>query len=302
MAQTDPGVTNLTHKWTFNDGSAIDNVGAVNGTLMDGATVENGVLNTNGGYVELDGTALAINSYSELTVSAWFTSVQGMNTGYHFLYYFGGQDGNNGANMTGYTPARGNDVSRAMIMTTDGEIGVNSTEYDDGVLHHIVCVIDASILSYYMDGTLVDEISIGASSLANISTDLAYFAKGGWKNDPNWTGAIDQISVYNKALTADNVAFLFNKGADVLTGMKQAKNLTQNVFVKNNQLVASFESTTATEAQIEIFDVQGKLISSNVFACCAGANQKTIAADFATGIYVVRLTVDGQSTYSKIAK
>jgi len=304
MAQTNPGAANLKHQWTFNDGTSNDKVGTVNGTLMDGATVADGVLNTSGGgYVELTGTALAINTYTELTVSAWFTPEQGLNTGFHFLYYFGGQSGSNGANMTGYTPARGNDVSRAMIMTTDGELGVNGTEYDDGIKRHIVCVIDATTISYYIDGTLVDATTIGASSLADVSTDLAYFGKGGWSNDPTWKGTLDEISVYDKALTADNVAFLFNAGPVAITGIDNAKKLSQNVFVKNNQVVAEFESPSASKAQIEVLDVQGKLISSNVFTCNAGANQKTIdATGFATGIYVVRLVVDGQISFSKIAK
>jgi len=301
MAQTNPGAANLKHQWTFNDGTPNDKVGTVNGTLMDGAVVADGVLNTSGGYVVLTGTELAINTYTELTVSAWFTPEQGMNTGYHFLYYFGGQSGTNGANMTGYTPARGNDVSRAMIMTTDGEKGANGTEYDDGVKHHIVCVIDATDLYYYIDGLLVSSTSIGASSLANVSTDLAYFGKGGWP-DPNWKGTLDEISVYDKALSADNVTFLFNAGPIGITGIDPAKKLTQNVILNNNQLVAEFESPSASEAQIEVYDVQGKLLSSELFACNIGVNQKTIKADFATGIYVVRLVVDGQSSYSKIAK
>jgi len=301
LAQTDPGAANLKHEWTFVDGTANDKVGTVHGTLMDGATISDGVLNSGVGFVQLNGVDLAINTYTELTVAAWFTSEAGMNTGYHFLYYFGGQSGTNGANMTGYTPARGNDVSRAMIMTTDGEIGVNGTEYDDGVVHHIVCVIDASTLYYYIDGLLVESVSIGASSLADVSTDLAYFGKGGWP-DPNWTGALDEISVYDKALTADNVAFLFNAGPKTVTGIAPAKKLNQKVYLNNNQVVAEFESLSAAEAQIEVYDVQGKLLSSELFACNAGVNQKTIKADFATGIYVVRLVVDGQSSYSKIAK
>ncbi|HEY6915175.1 MAG TPA: hypothetical protein VI413_10905, partial [Paludibacter sp.] len=46
MAQTDPGTVNLTHKWTFEDGTANDVVGTLNGTLIDGATVSGGALNT----------------------------------------------------------------------------------------------------------------------------------------------------------------------------------------------------------------------------------------------------------------
>ncbi|WP_243348352.1 hypothetical protein [Parabacteroides sp. FAFU027] len=38
LAQTNPGTANLKHQWTFDDGTANDNVGGMNGTLMSGAT------------------------------------------------------------------------------------------------------------------------------------------------------------------------------------------------------------------------------------------------------------------------
>ncbi|MHB9142497.1 MAG: hypothetical protein ACYC25_11535, partial [Paludibacter sp.] len=115
MAQTYPGTANLTHQWTFDNGTADDMVGTVNGVLSDGATVSDGVLNTiDGGIVTLDAAALAINTYTQLTVEAWFTPAAGINNGFHFLYYFGNSDGN-GREFTGYTPSRGgDDSSKAM--------------------------------------------------------------------------------------------------------------------------------------------------------------------------------------------
>jgi hypothetical protein len=216
MAQTDPGTVNLKHQWTFEDGTANDNVGTVNGNLKGTATVANGDLITStGGWVELDAAALAVNTYTELTVSAWFTSVAGANTAYHFLYYFGNTVNSNGDSFTGYTPARGNDVSMPLIGAGDNPASVAGTEYDDGLLHHVVCVIDATTLTYYIDGRLENSTSIGANSLANIGNQFAYFAKGGWANDPTWNGSIHEISMYNKALTADNVKFLYNLNAPV---------------------------------------------------------------------------------------
>ncbi|MDP4270338.1 MAG: LamG domain-containing protein, partial [Bacteroidota bacterium] len=215
ITPADPGIANLTHQWTFDDGTATDIVGGVNGVLNGSATVSGKALNTtNGGYVNLDAAALAVNTYSQLTVEAWFTSSTGANTGYHFLYYFGNTTNNNGNHFTGFTPARGNDFSRTMIDTGDGEKGINCTEFDDGRLHHIVCVIDATTLTYYIDGIFVGTVNIGASSLANVSAQFAYFAKGGWSNDPTWKGMIHKISMYNKALMINNVKYLYSMGPE----------------------------------------------------------------------------------------
>ena len=38
----DPGTKNLTHSWTFEDGTANDYVGGANGTLMGDAEIDGG--------------------------------------------------------------------------------------------------------------------------------------------------------------------------------------------------------------------------------------------------------------------
>jgi len=298
-----PGAANLTHQWTFDDGTATDVIGGITTNLMDGATITDKALDTNaGGFVELDAAALAINTYSALSVEAWFTSFAGANTSFHFLYYFGNSDGG-GNNFTGYTPARGSNFSRVMINTGDGEKGFNGPEYDDGLLHHVVCVIDATNISYFIDGSLLYTTPIGANSLANVGTDFAWFAKGGWDADPSWFGLLSKLSVYDSALTAGNVKYLFAQGAEEGgAGISTAQKLAQNVSVNNNQLVAQFESSSATTGKIEVYNVQGKLISSTSFAVNAGTNRKTLNAGFATGVYVVKLVVGTQSTFTKIVK
>jgi hypothetical protein len=316
VPQINPGTTNLTHKWTF-DVNANDVVGTLNGTLVDGATIANNALNTTtGGYVTLDPAALAVNTYSELTVESWFTPVAGANNGYHFLYYFGKSDGN-GNHFTGFTPSRdGNPAQcgRFMIATgngEDGQQGINTTKFTDGRLHHSVCVIDGTSVTAYIDGNLLGTTSIGTNSLANIylpagpGNNFAYFAKGGW-NDPTWKGQIHEISIYNKALNVNNVKYLFNLGPEPVAGgttaLDNANKLQQNVFVSNNQIVAQFESPSQALSHIEIYNIQGSLLSTEAFTCNAGLNTKTVRADFPAGIYVVRLVVSGQTAYTKIVK
>jgi len=211
MAETDPGTVNLKHQWTFEDGTANDNVGTVNGTIKGDITFSNGDLNTNnGGWVELKPADLAVNTYKELTVGAWFTSLAGANPNYHFLYYFGNTTNGNGDHFTGFGPARGDNASMAFIQAGGDLSGVKGLEYDDGLLHHVVCVINSTNLTYYIDGNLINSSSIGTNTLANVGTQFAYFAKGGWTADANWKGAIHEISMYDKALTAENVKFLYN--------------------------------------------------------------------------------------------
>jgi hypothetical protein len=314
VTPVEPGTTNLKHQWTFDDGTANDVVGNVNGTLNGLATISDKALNTNaGGYVTLDGVALGVKTYKELTIESWFTSLAGANNGYHFLYYFGNSD-NNGNHFVGFTPDRdGNPgkCGRTMIATGNGEDGqavVNTALFNDGRLHQMVCVIDSIDVSNknitaYLDGNLLGTSSLGTNTLSKVGSDLAYFAKGGWVNDPTWMGLLHKISMYDKALTPANVKSLYNAGPEDLgTVVNQTRKVTQIVYVKNNQIVAQFESARAASAQIDVYNTQGALLSSEKFGCNAGLNNKTVAANYPAGIYVVRLTVAGKAGYTKIVK
>jgi hypothetical protein len=303
LQSVDPGTSSLTHQWTFEDGTANDVIGNVDGTLVDGATIAEGALNTtSGGHVELDATELAINTYTQLTVETWFTSSAEANNGFHFLYYFGGSDGN-GRNFTGFTPARGNDVSRVMLSTTADELGINSSEFDSGNLRHVVCAIDETDLYLYVDGNLIKTLPIGNNTLANIENQLAYFAKGGWENDPTWMGELHKISIYNEALTAENAKYLYDLGPDdYSTSIQPTNSINQNVYVNNNKIVAEFKASKGGDAVIEVYNMGGAAVVTEQFSANAGANIKEIDTNLPTGVYIVSITVDGETSYSKIVK
>jgi len=216
-AQTDPGTTNLTHQWTFDDGTAKDVVGTADGTLMGGAVIANKALNTLGnGYLSLPAAQIGVNSYSAFTQEIWYTSGSGLNTGWTMLSYFGNTVNGGGSDYTFISTARADDKSLASIEC--GGTGFNGawgTEYDDGKLHHMVSVIDATNISFYIDGVQVSTtvLAVG-TTLANLSTVEAYLGRGGWSGDPNWLGNIHKFSLYNKALTADEVLYNYQKGPE----------------------------------------------------------------------------------------
>jgi len=222
LAQTDPGTANLTHQWTFDDGTAKDNVGTADGTLQGNATITSKALNTiNGGYLSLPAAAIGINSYTAITAEAWFTSASGANTGYTMLSYFGNTTGTTGTEYVTMSAARGDGFSRAAISTGNEtspwatENGVNSAKYDDGLLHHMVSVYDTNGVTFYIDGALIGTTPFtGTNAITSIGTQFAYLCKSGYTGDPTWKGNIHKYSLYNTALTADNVLFLFQHGAE----------------------------------------------------------------------------------------
>jgi hypothetical protein len=222
-ASVDPGTANLVHSYTFEDGTANDSVGTANGTLVGDATISNGslVLDGEDDWMEMPGDVIALNTYSELTIEAWFTSVDGGNTGYHMLAAFG-EEGTGDSSTAGYrylfiTPARGDNVSRAAIQTrsmddspNNEETGVNApTEHDDGQIHQFVCTVDATSIAFYIDGEQIGVATLFAGNeIAGIGQAAAYLGKGVYSVDPEWAGSIHEFNIYNRALTSSEVRYL----------------------------------------------------------------------------------------------
>jgi hypothetical protein len=169
----------------------------------------------------MPGDVIALNTYSELSIETWFTSVAGGNTGNHMLAAFG-EEGTGASPTAGYkylffTPARADNASRAAIQTRsmdstpyDEETGVSaSTEDDDGQIHHFVCTVDATSIAFYIDGDLIGVATLAAGNeIAGISQASAYLGKGVYSVDPEWAGSIHEFNIYNRALSPSEVRYL----------------------------------------------------------------------------------------------
>jgi Tol biopolymer transport system component len=231
----DPGTANLKHSWTFNDGTANDYVGGANGTLVGGARVAGGmlILDTLNQYMEMPAAMLELNTYSELTLEAWFRPFPNANAAYHHLASFGNTDSSSGMgnDYINITPARGDDKSRAAISCGPytsapwaAESGADGPEFDDGELHHMVCTLSATEITLYIDGVLAAAtagMEQGPTPLAAnnrislISPTFAYLGKSVYPGDPTWRGEIPEFNIYDKALSPDEVLFLFTRGATI---------------------------------------------------------------------------------------
>jgi hypothetical protein len=217
----------LVHSYTFEDGTANDSVGDADGILMGDAFVDSGslFLDGDGDWMDMPGDVIAMNTYPEVTIEAWFTPEAGGNTGFHMLAAFG-EEGTGAADWAGYkylfmTPARGDDVSRAAIQTYsmddspwDEETGVSDViEHDDGLQHHFVCTVNATDLAFYIDGVLIGTAALDpGNEIAGIGTAVARLGKGVYPADPLWMGTIEEFNIYNCALTACEIEAKYAAG------------------------------------------------------------------------------------------
>lgn len=215
------------HSYTFEDGTTNDSIGSADGTLVGGATVVGGALVTSAQnqWMEMPGNVIAMNTFNEVTIEAWYTPTAGTNTGYTMLAYFG--DSVNGLGSNGFfmTSARGDNKSRAAISIGNtsapynAESGADGPEYDDGLLHHMVSTLNATDITLYIDGVLIDSTSLDPHNrISGISQNFAYLAKGGYDPDPEWIGSIEEFNIYNVALSAQDVAANYAAGPVLAPG------------------------------------------------------------------------------------
>jgi hypothetical protein len=193
--------------WKFDEGTgtiAYDSVDTNNGTIY-GATWTTGKL---AGALSFNGTSNYVNcgsgasNYDNITVSAWMqTSTNGVLVSNRY---------NSGGYGTWYT-----------LSSSNIEIGDNSqggyksltfnTPTLDGLWHHIVYTKDGVNHAIYVDGSL-DQ---GFNSNADISWSQPLYIGKRWNKTSGigwFAGIIDDVRIYNRALTADEVASLYQQG------------------------------------------------------------------------------------------
>ncbi|MCX7797169.1 MAG: endo-1,4-beta-xylanase [Melioribacter sp.] len=228
LAQTNPK-SNLIHSWTFDNGTAVDNVAGIAGVLKGEAKILNGALNTtaSNSWLELPANLIAINKYQALTFEIWFRSVRNGNTGFHMIAAFGNTKNSLGVNYFFITPARADNKTRAAISCLDestpwaSESGVDGPELDDGKTHQIISTINSESIKLYIDGMLIASSPLSSNNkISNISTNFAYLAKSVYSADPTWRGEIYEFNIYNKALSDKEILDLYNSKPNLREGNK----------------------------------------------------------------------------------
>ncbi len=139
------------------------------------------------------------------------------------------------------------DGQKYMVMTN--EIPLNQW-------HHIVGTFSSSdnVLNIYLDGQLADSLEV-SGSLDTTSTDLLI---GGYqyRDDESLNGYIDEIAIYDRALTAEEVsehyAFNFrNAVADFPTQLNEARTYEWNCKATDTVNQAAFSQTNTFSTVLE---------------------------------------------------
>jgi len=79
----------------------------------------------------------------------------------------------------------------------------------DGKWHHIAGVYDGSKMYIYIDGTV--DASQTASGKINTNDEPVYFGENSENTGRYWDGLIDDVRIYNYALSKDEITALYNE-------------------------------------------------------------------------------------------
>ena len=77
---------------------------------------------------------------------------------------------------------------------------------DDGQWHHVVGIHEAPAIELYVDGVRVDVTNVGTH--IHDTTALLFFGRSSSGAEP-YSGAIDEVAVYRRALTESEVVAHF---------------------------------------------------------------------------------------------
>ena len=209
----DPPPAGLVSFWK-GESNAIDSYGTNNGTLVGGATFTNGeagqafYFDGSTAYVDVpDSPSLELTS--QITIEAWINPlaisggqniVDKINAGIGLNGYQLGLISNN-QQLVGQFNSPG--------MSWPSEFVKASIPVNLGTWNHVAWTYNQSAMILYYNGQPVGTNVIGPQPIATSSSDV-YIGNNG----PAFTGAIDEVGIYNTALSAAQILAIYNAGTN----------------------------------------------------------------------------------------
>jgi len=216
---------------------AADVVGGHNGAKQGGAVWQSGKLgnciNTNGsGYVVIPEHA-DLRPTTGVSMQAWVNIAS-----FRMWYGVAGNIQDNGSNESGYCLyTTGSGVDWYVSVTSDNRFKTASASASAGVWTHFVGTFDGSTVRLYKNGQLAASVA-GAGDVSwrfmPLDMDIGRYHD----DNENYVlnARIDEVALWGRALTQEEVTFLYNGGA--------GNRVDDSVFVK---ITESGGATEATE-------------------------------------------------------
>jgi hypothetical protein len=215
----------LAHWWR-GEGNGFDTISVQDGILVGGVQFTNGKVGTGflfsgsgDDYIALPQNLFPVPAAglgnTPFSFEVWFqTTAGGAILGQQDLAPFN-------STLGGYVPALyvgTNGLLYAQLFWgTDTQL-VPTNQVNDGVFHHAIITYDGSNEVLYLDGVNAGTTAFSQEGYASIYYyELGTAYTGGWDGAPGewfpFTGVLDDVSLYSRALSSSEVLALFQSGA-----------------------------------------------------------------------------------------
>ena len=204
--------------WPFN-GNANDLSGNGNNGTVNGATLTtdrfgntNSSYSFNGGtnYIEVPHGSTFNFQKNKMTASFWiYTSVTTPTSNVHTLI---SKQTSSGANQSGFNIAKENSVTYLLIKNGSSNVQGWSRVSSNSILntwHHLVYVVDSGFLRSYLDGFLI-KTDTTTASIGNTTQPMRFGKPTYAASNLEFNGSIDDIGIWNRALTQTEISNLYN--------------------------------------------------------------------------------------------
>jgi alpha-L-arabinofuranosidase len=303
--------TRLIHRYSFNNGTASDSVGASNGIFYNAsgnASIVNGQLNlvgSSGDYVDFGPGIITTTNITTgaLTFEAWAT-FNPVNGAWARLFDFGNISGSAGGNyifLAANDAANGGNSRLAVTGTTPGgnEAGINLDNLLGLTNLHLVAVFNPApsrqFLGLYTNGVLAVSGLTGGKYIASINDVYSFLGHSLWSGDAWLNGSINEFRIYDGELDKFQIAASYQAGPNqtnynvgTLTGFIVNAG-TMPIELSNMRQIAAYLNFSLASNVSVIGDPNLTLSSDNtsVFTVSASGLLSAVGVGTAnlTGIY-----------------
>ena len=233
--------------WWGGDNNALDRVGGFNGTLHGDTTYAAGKVGQsfsfdgNGDYVSIPQSAnLPVRGTNSFTIDAWVKNSDGS-----MFNVFAYRPSDPNQNLQFYVTA-----TNTSIWVPEHHLAQINHNVDSTTWNHFAYVRDGNTWRLYVNGLqvgsdIVDTVDLGnPTSTQNIGGPGCVC--GQWAN-----GQIDEVEIFNRALSANEIAAIYNAGSAGKCVPDRTPDQFQFTDITNASLSTVYESNTITVVGID---------------------------------------------------
>lgn len=208
--------------WPFtgntNDLSGNGNNGVVNGATLtaDALATPNNAYHFDGNtqFIEVPNSPSLVFGTNQISLSFWI-KVESFPPSFSDIII--SKQSGSGSSQSGFNIAQANQTSLGLLVSAGGSnfggtppIPSNSTNFN--IFHHAVVIYDNGVGTSYLDGVLIGTSSIQTATIGTNTLPLL-FGKANWSNinATPFNGILDDIGIWNRALTNCEVTELYNR-------------------------------------------------------------------------------------------